>query len=192
MLSDKDRELISIAASLAANCQPCAAFHLRAAQIAGASDQEIQQAVNGALSVNHSATEEMARLAARHLGTPISNSSAQENPLLRELVSISAAFAANSAPDLETHLARAQSLEATKGQILSAIKIAGAVKAMAERKMGTRLREESCAIPGGWLAGAGQSSDKDQARISDCGPQCECHSHREIKKGGESDVEHKL
>ncbi len=134
MLSDKDRELIGIGASLAANCEPCAKFHLRAARIAGASDAELWQVVNDALGVRRHATEKIARLAAEHLGTPVSDAGNRENPLIRELVSISAACAVNSVPDLEAHLAAARELGATKGQILSAIKIADAVKATAERK----------------------------------------------------------
>lgn len=135
MLNDKDRELVSIGASIAANCQPCAAFHLRAAQIAGASDSEINQAVNEALGVRRHATEGMAQLANQYLST--SNPGSQANQLIWELVSLSAAWAINSAPDIEEHIAAAQRLGATKGQILSATKIASAIKATAERKVGT-------------------------------------------------------
>lgn len=186
MLSDKDRELIGIGASLAANCQPCANFHLRAARIAGASDAEIGQAVKDALGVRRHATEEIARLAAQHLGSPVSDTNRQENLLIGELVSISAACAVTSIPDFETHLAAARKLGATKGQILSAIKIASAVKATAERKaeevtghfMRTRpvKREDCCQTPDGWLAQAEQSAEEERARIGNCGPQCKCHS----------------
>jgi AhpD family alkylhydroperoxidase len=192
MLTDKNRELISIGASLAASCQPCANFHLRAARIAGASEAEISHAVNDALSVSRRAAEGMAQLAAEHLGTPVSDAGNQENPLIRELVSISAACAMNSVPDFETHLAAAKELGATKGQILSAIKIADAVKGMAERKVeestrhsvGTRpvQREACCPTPDDWLAEANPSEEKERTRMGDCGPQCECHSRDKGKR----------
>jgi AhpD family alkylhydroperoxidase len=134
MLSDKDQELISIGASLAAGCQPCTHFHLRAARIAGASDAEISRAVNDAMRVRKEAAEGMAQLASQYLGAAIFYTNKQ-NLLLSELVSISAACAVNSVPDLETHLTAARRLGATDGQILSAIKIARAVKGMAERKV---------------------------------------------------------
>ncbi len=135
MLSDKDRELVSIGASIAAACQPCAKFHLRAARMAGAGDAEISQAVNKALSVGRHAAEVMAQIGALHTEALTSGTGATENSLLGELVSISAACAANSIPDLDTHTAEARRLGATDGQILTAIKIAGAVKQTAERQV---------------------------------------------------------
>ncbi len=136
MLSDKDRELIGIGASIAAGCQPCTNFHLRAAPIAGASDAEISQAVNAALEVRRHAMEGMAQLADQKTGAPVSNTvSYQESPLIAELVAISAAYAVNSVPDLETHVTAARRLRATNGQILAAIKIARAVKILAESKV---------------------------------------------------------
>ncbi len=189
MFSDKDRELISIGASLAAGCQPCARFHLRAALIAGASGAEIDRAVNDALGVSRHATEQMAELARQYLGDVHPDTTSQGNPLLRELVSISAACAVNSIPDFETHLAAAREHGATKGQILSAIKIASAVKGTAERKVeeatrrtlgGRPIEGESCCQPSG-----DQFSERAMKRSApapersgsgDCGPTCGCHS----------------
>ncbi len=179
MLSDKDRELISVGASLAANCEPCAKFHLRAARIAGASDAELWQAVNDALSVGRHATEEIARLVIQYLEIPIRVTSNQEDPLIRELVSISAACAIDSVPDLEAHLATARELGATQGQILSAIKIADAVKATAERKAEEitgrvagmhRIEGENCCNP------SGEKSSGQMASANKC----------ERLKGGDS------
>ncbi len=61
MLSDKDRELIGIGASIAAGCQPCADFHLRATAIAGASDAEIGRAVDDALRICREAQEDVSQ-----------------------------------------------------------------------------------------------------------------------------------
>ncbi len=135
MLSDKDRELIGIGASIAAGCQPCANFHLRAAAIAGANEAEISRAINDALRICHDAKEVMESIASQYTGSPRFDASSQENSLLTELVSVSAAYAVNSVPDLETHVSVARTLGATEGQILTAIKIAEAVKWTAERKV---------------------------------------------------------
>ncbi len=61
MLSDKDRELIGIGASIAAGCQPFAHFHLRAAAMAGASDAEIGRAVNDARRICREAKEDVSQ-----------------------------------------------------------------------------------------------------------------------------------
>jgi AhpD family alkylhydroperoxidase len=184
MLNDKDRELIGIGASIAAGCQPCANFHLRAAGIAGASDAEIRQAVNAALSVSRHATEGMARLAAQHSGAPISEPfGCQEKPLVGELVSISAACAVNSVPDLETHITAARRLGATEEQILSAIKIASAVKGTAEGKVQeatgramavTPVESEDCCHPSAEKVSeqAVRAAAEARSGIGDCSPQC--------------------
>lgn len=194
MLNDKDRELISIGASLAAGCQPCARFHLRAAQIAGASDAEINQAANDALSVSRDATEKMADLANQYVGPANPHATGQANPLLRELVSISAACAINSIPELTTHLAAARTLGATKAQILSAIRIASAVKDTAEGKVeeatGRALGEkpaetESCCRPSEDKATEramkAAAAAQERSETGACGPMCGCHS-RTLKK----------
>ncbi len=195
MLNDKDRELISIGASLAAGCQPCARFHLRAAHIAGASDTEIRQAVDEALAVRRHATEEMAQLAAKDSGVPTSDTPGDRDDLLtRELVAISAACAVNSIPDFETHLAAAQSLGATKGQLLSAIKIASAVKSTAERKLeeatgralgGKPVETESCcqSVEDGANERATKRGTPAQERsgAGKCGPTCGCYSENQKK-----------
>lgn len=65
MLSDQDQELIGIGVSIAAGCQPCTNFHLRATRTAGANDAEISRALSCALSVTDLETHIRA---ARELG----------------------------------------------------------------------------------------------------------------------------
>ncbi len=189
MLNDKDRELISIGASLAAGCQPCARFHLRAAQIAGASNAEIRQTVNDTLGVSRHATEQMAEFASQYVGAANPDAAGQVTPLLRELVSISAACAINSTPELETHLAAARRFGATKGQILSAIKIASAVKDTAEGKVeeatgralgGKPVETESCCNPSNDKATErvmkAAAAAQKRSQTGACGPMCGRHS----------------
>jgi AhpD family alkylhydroperoxidase len=136
MLTEKDQELIAIGASIAAGCQPCTTYHFRAARIAGANDDEIRQSVSDALAIRRSATEIMARLGNQpDTETKPETISGESKSLIRELVSISAAYAVNCVTSLETHLAFAQQQNAPDDQILTALKIACAVKNVAGNKI---------------------------------------------------------
>ncbi len=169
MLSDKDRELIGIGASIAAGCEPCAKFHLRAARIAGASEVEIGRAVNDALSVRDHATEAMAQVAAEYADARILDAeSGPQSMLLHELVSVSAAHALNSVGGLEMHVAAARKLGATEGQIRSAIKIASAIKATASGQLD---RHE--VAPG---LQAAQTTAEERSANGDCHPRCGCQA----------------
>lgn len=189
MFNDKDRELISIAASIASGCEPCIRFHLGAARLAGASDGAISQAVHDALAVRRQATEGIAQFAKQHAEGFNSTLSGADNSLIGELASISAAAAVNSVSDLETHLAAARTLGATKGQVLSAIKIAGAVKGTAEGRLhdaaGRVLREKpvekgSCCPPSEdrfpKQAVQAAAPAEERSGTGPCGPLCGCHN----------------
>ncbi len=169
MLSDKDRELIGIGASIAASCEPCAKFHLQAARIAGASDAEIGHAVDDALSVRDHATAVMERVAAEHGHERAADTTDDPaSALLRELVSISAAHAVNSVADLEAHAAVARKLGATDGQIRSAIKIASAIKAAATGKVDRRQER---------LVSQSAGSDvEERSENRECHPHCGCQA----------------
>jgi AhpD family alkylhydroperoxidase len=136
LLTEKEQELVAVGASTAAGCRPCTAYHVRAARAAGADKEEIRQAVNGALNVRHSASDIMARLAAKYLGDAPAEEAphGSEQSLMGELVSVGAALAVNCAVSLETHLTAAYQLGATVRQIQTALDIARAVKNMAAKK----------------------------------------------------------
>jgi AhpD family alkylhydroperoxidase len=136
MLSDKDQELIAVGASIASGCRPCTAYHFRAARIAGANEQEIREAAEDALCVRNRATEIMTRLSGAQSGdapTP-ETTGGETKTLVRELVAVGAAFAVNCTANLERHLAAARQQGATDDQLLTALKIAGAIKNTAESK----------------------------------------------------------
>ncbi len=134
MLSDKEQELIAVGASIASGCQPCTRYHFRAARIAGANDEEIRQAVSAALCVRRNATEVMARLGNQPDETKPEIVCCESESPIRELVSISAAYAVNCVSHLETHLTAARQHGVPDDQILAALKIACAVKDMAGKK----------------------------------------------------------
>ena len=135
-LTQKEKELVAIGASIAAGCQPCTTHHFKAVRQAGATEREIRQAIDAALGVRHSATEIMTGLAEMHLGT----GGAVEEPrnssrlLIGELVSIGAALAVNCVTNLETHLQAARKGGATERQIQTALGVARAIKKVAEQK----------------------------------------------------------
>ena len=61
MFDPKTKELIGVAASVVAKCQPCLEYHLAEARKAGASDSEIRTAVKIAQSVRKSGDQNMDR-----------------------------------------------------------------------------------------------------------------------------------
>ncbi len=137
ILTQKEKELVAVGASIAAGCQPCTAHHFRAARAAGATDIEIRQAVDDALCVRQSAAKVMAELAEKHLGgAPESDGPCcSEKPRIGELVSAGAAFALNCVTDLEIHVAAARRKGATERQIETALGIARMVKKVAGQKV---------------------------------------------------------
>ena len=137
VLTEIQQELIAVGVSVAAGCKPCTAYHLKAARAAGATDEEIRQAVHDALDVRQSATEIMARLVSKLLGnTPESGaSSPAEKSLTDVLVSSGAALAVNCSTSLEAQLNVAQQMGATDYQVQLTLTIARAVKNMAGQKV---------------------------------------------------------
>ncbi len=116
-LTQKEKELVAVGASIAASCQPCTAYHFRAARDAGAGEEEIRRAVDDALCVRNSAAKIMSGLAEKHLGNG------------------HAAFTVNCVTNLEMHLASARRLGASERQIETALGVARAVKKVAVQKV---------------------------------------------------------
>jgi AhpD family alkylhydroperoxidase len=135
-LTQKEKELVAIGASIAAGCQPCTAHHFKAVRQAGATEAEIRQAVDAALCVRNSATKIMTGLAEKHLGNghAVEEPCCSSKPLIGELVSVGAALAVNCATNLETHLQAARTVGATERQIQTALGMARAIKKVAEQK----------------------------------------------------------
>lgn len=68
MLDPKTIELISIAASVVAHCQPCLDYHIEEARKAGASDSEMRNAVSIARMIRKAGIENMDKYADEKLG----------------------------------------------------------------------------------------------------------------------------
>lgn len=142
ILTQKEKELVAVGASIAAGCQSCTAHHFNAVRAAGATEAEIRQAVDNALCVRDSATRVMTGLAEKYLGTGqvTEEPCCSEKPLIGELVSIGAALGVNCTTNLKTHLQAARAAGATEQQIQTALGVARAVKKVAGEKVETAAK----------------------------------------------------
>ncbi len=68
MLDPKTRELVSIAASIVAKCQPCLDYHVEEARKAGASDSDMRNAVSIARMIRKAGDDNMDKYADSKLG----------------------------------------------------------------------------------------------------------------------------
>jgi AhpD family alkylhydroperoxidase len=100
-LTPKEKELVSVGASLAAGCKLCANYHFKKVRKAGATDEEIEQAMTDAIAVRDSARRIMEWHGLKLLGRKLRGEDSETpgegkgNARITELVSIAAAFAVN-------------------------------------------------------------------------------------------------
>ncbi|MBI5444589.1 MAG: carboxymuconolactone decarboxylase family protein [Deltaproteobacteria bacterium] len=137
MLTQKEKELIAVGASVASGCEPCTAHHVKAAREAGASDAELRGAVDAALEVRGRATGRMAGVAARELGraAPMPGCSGLEGlSRVEALVCAAAALAANCGAGVPGFLAAAARSGATERQAQVALGTARQIKKVAAEK----------------------------------------------------------
>ena len=144
MLTEKEKELIAIGASVAAGCRPCTEYHVKTARSAGACDRSLTLAVEAALAVRASATRTMDEWAGQCQGArpPLDDGFRAEKRLIAELTAVAAAFAVNSVPDLKARLQSACEGGATPEQIRSTIALAGMIKKVAGEKVAAFLMEQ--------------------------------------------------
>lgn len=155
MLTEKEKALIAIGASVAAGCQPCTEHHVKNARAAGACDRSLTLAVETALAVRESATRSMDEWAGQCQGArpPLDSGFRAEKRRIAELTAVAAAFAVNSVPDLRARLEAAREFGATPEQIQFTIAMAGKIKRVAEEKLAALIGELSgdagncCAAP---------------------------------------------
>lgn len=133
-LTQKEKELVALAASIASGCLPCTTQHIKLARETGASESEVLRSVYIASDVRDNATEIMAEAAQ---GNPVNvyptrmQSNFMEQPI-DDLVSMGAALACNSVTGLEYYLNKARAAGASTRQIQTAIGIARAIRKEAE------------------------------------------------------------
>jgi AhpD family alkylhydroperoxidase len=146
-LSFKEKELSNVSASVATGCKPCTDYHFNKVREAGATDEEIKQAISDAMAVRDSAKEIMESHGLKHLG--ISRKvdvvdHPEESTRISELVSIAAAFAVNCTTSVKKHIAAARAIGITEEEIQSVLDAALFIKGEAAHYVGqiVQLKEE--------------------------------------------------
>ena len=140
-LTQKEKELVAVAASIASGCLPCMTHHIQAMREAEASEAEILGAIGIALDVRDNATEMMAEAAQGNLnyeypGKPPSGSIEQP---IANLVALGAALACNSVTGLEYYSATTKAAGASTRQIQTAIGIARSIRKSAAERADSRI-----------------------------------------------------
>jgi AhpD family alkylhydroperoxidase len=189
VLSEKDNEVIAIAASVAAGCVPCTTFHIRAAGAIGVASEEISQAAREAVRVRLAATSIMAGHGGVSPSGPADpdRASGASRSLILELAAIGAAYAVSCTASLEDHLDAARREGADDAQILTALKIACAIRDVAGQKAKATAAHflgaseaDSCDCPGGDLMPGAAAPRKSSGRPEDEGAGgCSCGSDNE-------------
>ncbi len=157
VMTRQGKTLIALGASVAAGCQPCTEFQIKAARDAGACDRAIQLAVETAVGVRHAATRSIDRWSERCQGLrpEVEASFRSELRVLAELVSVAAAISVHSVPDLILHLSEARQAGATSDQIRAAVGIARSVRTAAMEQIELVLAQEDEHLASATGAGAG-------------------------------------
>ena len=130
----KERELVAVGVSVAAGCKPCTDYHVKAVREAKATDDEIRQAIDDAISVRRNASDVMRGYGLCHLGETakaVEGGCTKPTTRIKELISIAAAFAVNCTTNLEKHLAVAKALGVSGEEIQDVIKLATFIKGKA-------------------------------------------------------------
>ena len=137
ILTQKEKELVAIAASIASGCIPCTVHHTKAVREAGASEAEVLGAIRIALDVRDYATEMMAEAAHGNLNYAYpgkTQSGSLEQPI-DNLIAMGAAFACNSVAGLEYYSTKAREAGASTRQILVVIAIVRGIRKSAVEKV---------------------------------------------------------
>ncbi len=142
LLTEKEKELVSLGASIASGCRLCTDAHVKESRRVGCSEDEIEQAMRDALSVRQSAQVIMERHGLKALGRKLlgldeggdaEEAIAEVSPTRTgELVAVAAAYAVNCEANLDAHTAAARDLGVTEPQIRAVIGISKFVKGKAD------------------------------------------------------------
>ena len=138
-LERKDKELIAVAASLAAGCIPCTEHHSVAVREAGASESEVRWAAAIGMAVKRRSLAVMGTLATERLGLDGSRVDAapdlavDETPLA-PLVTVAAAVAAHCVPAIEESVAHARRLGWAERDLRRALGVGRMIRETGARK----------------------------------------------------------
>jgi len=141
-LTQKEKELVAVAASIASGCLPSTTQHIQLARETGASESEVLRSIYIASDMRDNATEIMAEAAQGNsvVEYPIRMQSGSIEQPIDNLVSMGAALAYNSVPGLEYHLTEAKSAGASTRQIQTVAGIVRAIRKEAEEELDAIIR----------------------------------------------------
>lgn len=147
-LTVKEKELVNIGASVATGCKPCTDYHFKKVRQAGATDEEIKDAITFAMMVRDSAKEIMENYGLQQLESAKKEDDAgyaEETSRIKELVSIAAAFAVNCTTNLRRHMAAARAVGITEEEIESVLHAASFIQGEAAYYVGqiVKLKKKS-------------------------------------------------
>lgn len=150
-LSEKEKELVAVGASVAAGCIPCTRYHVKAVQGAGATIDEIVRAVEVALSVKRGTTGIMGRVAHSALGLPTGTEptgAADVTDRVTRLVAIGASAAVNCPTSFQQYVA----VGTGAGVEADEVRLVVALAQMIRAKAATKMDEAADAISVGFSA----------------------------------------
>lgn len=170
-LSQKEKEFVAAAASIASGCLPCTSHHIKLFREAGATEAEICDVIEIALRVRNNVTQIMAKAAQGNQNHeyPKEAYSGLLGQPLRELVSLGAALACNSTAGVEVYLSRAREAGATTRQIKTAALLALAIREEAANQAETvfeRMSEPTGVKAGEQPESCCKQSDNSQYKCS--------------------------
>ena len=131
-LSLEQKELVAVAASVGAGCQPCVSHHLKAGAKAGLDGERLLAAVTSAERVAAEAAVAIGDHVRGKLGADVATP-ALLSRLEEALASLGAALGANDAENIERQLRAAVELGASRSQLQQAIETAHTVQENAAR-----------------------------------------------------------
>ena len=174
-LSNKDKGLVALGASLAAGCIPCTRHHMTEVQGAGASREEIDRAIDSALCVKSSTRAIMERAALEAFGSAAAeDTSCCSGPTdrMKELVSIAAAIAVNCPTNLAKHVQAGRGAGVPDDEIQIAISLGRTMRAKASEKVDAAAAEmfSSAASAADACCGPAKAEAKVEAAPSCCAP----------------------
>lgn len=129
-LNGHDKEVVAVAASVAAGCRPCTAYHLKEARRVGVREDDIAKAVAGAVCVRNSATEGMRRHGLG-LEPPPAECGCGAGDRLAELAALGASLAVNCTANIDKHLAFARAIGVSEDDIDDAAAVATMIRGKA-------------------------------------------------------------
>lgn len=137
-LTPKEKQLVSVGASLAAGCKLCADYHFKKVRKAGATDEEVEQAMTDAIAVRDGARKIMEWHGLKLLGRKLLGQEGEppvgegDTTRMTVLVSIASAFAVNCTSSLEKYIERARRLGVADDDVRSAVEIGRFIKGKAD------------------------------------------------------------